>query len=221
MRPDFLPPPVSGQPIPHGWFARLYQFLLSLIPSGDGNILVDHGPEGVRIKLNPKLLDRPQGGTPPGSAGGASGLVSTVSSGIASVAVSGSDPLIIKPGPNITLSDDAGALKISASGILGMPNYSSTSTETVSASPGSPYSKPTGFSSAVWLIGYVATDQIFGPPTDASITIGLQTFPLLHLITSTPPSGMIVFVCIPVPPGVSIGISASGCVVQLTAYPTL
>lgn len=88
MQPDFLPPPVSGQPVPHGWFARLYQFLLSLIPRGDGNILVDHGPEGVRIKLNPKLLATPQGGGPPGS-GGAQELSVTVSGNTASVGITG------------------------------------------------------------------------------------------------------------------------------------
>lgn len=66
-----LTPPVSGQPIPSGWFQRLYQTLLSLVISGDRQYtMIDRSSGGAVITLTPaarQKLEAAAGGAPGGS----------------------------------------------------------------------------------------------------------------------------------------------------------
>ena len=64
-----FPIPVSGQPIPSGWFARLVRFMNGLRVHGDGRyVMVSQGPSGRTVSLSPALLQAlGRTGTPPGS----------------------------------------------------------------------------------------------------------------------------------------------------------
>lgn len=87
-----FPVPPSGHPIPRGWFGRLVRFINSLILHGDGQYLtVKHTLDGQTITPTPALLQAlGNGGAPPAAGGGASGLISSVSGGTASISISGS-----------------------------------------------------------------------------------------------------------------------------------
>lgn len=67
-----FPVPVTGQPIPKGWFARLVNFMNSLILSGDGSYVeVNYGDKGATITLTAAArnkIDRASG-SPPGGGG--------------------------------------------------------------------------------------------------------------------------------------------------------
>ena len=50
--------PVSGQPIPRGWFARLVAFMNSLVLRGDNQyFLVSHSNAGTTISPSKKMVD--------------------------------------------------------------------------------------------------------------------------------------------------------------------
>lgn len=71
-----FPAPVSGQPIPRGWFARLVRFMNSLILHGDGSYTeVKHTDAGTFVTLTAAArdaLDRATGR--PGGSGGGGGF---------------------------------------------------------------------------------------------------------------------------------------------------
>ncbi len=222
-----FPVPVSGEKIPHGWFANLVRFINSLTLRGDGRYtMVSRNESGTTVTLTPAVKNaiEQSGGTPPGSGSGASGLVSTVSGGTASVSVSGSSPLIIKPGNNVQLEDDSGALKINASAIIGMPNYNASSPEFISVSDGSPYIKAGGFSTSVWLIGEVGVDTASNMSGDVQLTIGYTSMFLfdLTIAAGSDLAGLKIPVFIPIPAGITVQITAyNNARANLHAYPTL
>lgn len=125
----------------------------SRIRKGPG-ILVDESPSGTVIKLADNRPATPPQVLPAGS-GGASGLSATVSGGTATVEISGSTALVIKPGANIQISGGTnGELIISATGgggATGFPDYFSPNIVDNLA-----FSTTYGpFNNLVWLIGKV------------------------------------------------------------------
>ena len=53
-----FPVPVSGQPIPRGWFARLVLFINSLVLHGDNQYTqVNRTDAGTTITLTPSLIN--------------------------------------------------------------------------------------------------------------------------------------------------------------------
>ena len=70
-----FPVPVSGEKIPHGWFANLVRFVNSLTLRGDGRYtMVSRNESGTTVTLTPAVKNAIErsGGTPPGG-GGAGG----------------------------------------------------------------------------------------------------------------------------------------------------
>ncbi len=65
-----FPVPVSGQPIPRGWFARLVRFINSLVPHGDNQyVMVNRTDAGTTITLTPSLInDLTKAAAPPSDA---------------------------------------------------------------------------------------------------------------------------------------------------------
>lgn len=90
--------PVSGQKIPHGWFAALVRFMNSLILSGDGRYtMVDRNESGTTVTLTPAVIDalnKASGGTPAAGGGGGGDtpqdLTVDVTGNTATVGISGS-----------------------------------------------------------------------------------------------------------------------------------
>jgi len=117
--PDKFPEPVSGQPIPRSWFARLVRYINSLRPRGDGRyITVSRTPDGATISPTPALLQLVSGGAPGESGSGATGIESDVSGGTASIALTGGTGSVNLVGTDgITLSEDqeTGTIEISGS----------------------------------------------------------------------------------------------------------
>ena len=115
-----FPAPVSGQPIPRGWFARLVRFMNSLILHGDGSYTqVKHTDDGTFVTLTPSAVDALQRAS--GRPGGGSGetiqnLSVCVSGNTASVALSGSTAHVdLVGGTNVNLSGGtSGRVEISA-----------------------------------------------------------------------------------------------------------
>lgn len=87
-----FPAPVSGQPIPRGWFARLVCFMNSLILHGDGSYTeVKHTDAGTFVTLTAAARDALERATGrPGGSGGTQDLTASVSGNTASVGISGS-----------------------------------------------------------------------------------------------------------------------------------
>lgn len=72
-----FPVPISGEKIPHGWFANLVRFVNSLTLRGDGRYtMVSRNESGTTVTLTPAVKNAIErtGGTPPGSGGGAIGF---------------------------------------------------------------------------------------------------------------------------------------------------
>ena len=71
---DRFPEPVSGQPIPRGWFGRLVRFVNSLVLHGENQcFVVKHSPNGTTIAPTTALLDalfRSSGSAPAAGSGG-------------------------------------------------------------------------------------------------------------------------------------------------------
>lgn len=115
-----FPAPVSGQPIPRGWFARLVRFMNSLILHGDGSYTqVKHTDDGTFVTLTPSAVDalKRASGRPGGGSGGTiQDLSVSVSGNTASVALSGSTAHVDLVGvTNVTLSGATpGRVEISA-----------------------------------------------------------------------------------------------------------
>lgn len=70
-----FPVPVSGEKIPHGWFANLVRFVNSLTLRGDGRYtMVSRNESGTTVTLTPAVKNAiERTGTPPGG-GGAAGF---------------------------------------------------------------------------------------------------------------------------------------------------
>ena len=208
-----FPVPPSGHPIPRGWFGRLVRFINSLILHGDGQYLtVKHTLDGQTITPTPALLQAlGNGGAPPAAGGCASGLVSSVSGGIASVSVSGSNPLTIKPGTNVSLEDDSGALKINANGsaVIGFPDYTKFSQAEFISLVNQQVTKT--YTYPIWLIGEAAKNTGSDMSCTISIDIGGKTINLLSVsIGSTTLYGYSVPVFIPIPANTTFTLIASG-----------
>lgn len=74
---NLFPAPVSGQPIPRGWFARLVRFMNTLILHGDGSYTqVKHTNDGTFVTLTPAAIDalNRASGRPGGSGGISQGV---------------------------------------------------------------------------------------------------------------------------------------------------
>ena len=66
-----FPVPVSGEKIPHGWFANLVRFVNSLTLRGDGRFtMVSRNESGTTVTLTPAVKNAiERSGTPPGGGG--------------------------------------------------------------------------------------------------------------------------------------------------------
>jgi len=66
-----FPVPVSGQPIPKGWFARLVRFINSLVLSGDEQyVMVKRTDGGTTITLTPSFVNDLKNAAAPAAGGG-------------------------------------------------------------------------------------------------------------------------------------------------------
>ena len=151
---DKFPVPVSGQPIPRGWFARLVSFINSLVLRGDNQYFaVSHSNAGTTIKPTKKLvdlLDARSGGTH--ASGSVQELSVSVTGGTATIALSGSTATVpVVAGSNVNITGNTnGEVVVSATGGTGtnlfFPDYAASP---VSISGGTVY--PVAADS--WLIG--------------------------------------------------------------------
>jgi hypothetical protein len=148
-----FPVPVSGQPIPRGWFARLVTFINSLVLRGDNQYFaVSHSNAGTTIKPTKKLVDLldARGGAP--ASGSVQDLSVSVTGGTATIALSGStDTVPVVAGSNVNITGNTnGEVVVSATGGTGtnlfFPDYA---TSPVSITDGTVYP----VSADSWLIG--------------------------------------------------------------------
>lgn len=157
--------PVSGQKIPHGWFAALVRFMNSLILRGDGRFtMVSRDESGTSVTLTPAVvsaLTRAAGGTPPGSGGGSQELSVTVSGNTATIGLSGSTATaqLVGTGDVSIYGNTNGQIEIDAAGGggggggFGFPDYSNeiVAPGDVDLSGTTTYSYPY----PVWLMGSI------------------------------------------------------------------
>ena len=154
--------PVSGQKIPHGWFAALVRFMKSLILSGDGRYtMVDRDENGTSVTLTPAVIDalNKASGGPSGPAAPAAPqhLTVDVSGDTATVGLSGSTQTAQFVGTgDVTISGNTnGQIEINSTGggasLNIFPDYSSPVVVQGSVQMNNPYSFPF----PVWLIGEV------------------------------------------------------------------
>ena len=222
-----FPVPVTGTPIPRGWFGRLVRFVNSLALHGDERYFaVSRGPNGTSISPTGALIDAlaARGGAPsPG--GGASGLVATVSGGTATVDVSGSAPLVVEPAnANIQISGGSnGELLIGASAMLGTPDYFAASPEFVYVDA-SAVKIVSSQSSAMWLIGTVGVNTASN--MSGSVQFSMYPFSLtlfdITIGTGSPLSGLSVPVLLFIPAGHAFQLTASGAAVgNFHLYPSV
>ena len=225
---SLFPVPVSGQPIPRGWFARLVRFVNSLILRGDGSYLaVKHTPDGTLISPTPYLIDQlAQAGRAGGSGGGASGIAATVSGGTASVTASGSNPLIIVPAnANIQLSvGTTGELMIGASAVTGAPDYNYNSQgylEVFFVQNDQRVSQT--YNQTVWLIGTFNVNTSTSMSGAVQISIGaLHLIPFVLTIGSTSLAGLSVPFSYLVPANTNIEFYAQdNAIAEVYVVPTL
>lgn len=225
---SLFPVPVSGQPIPRGWFARLVRFMNTLVLHGDGSYTqVKHTNNGTFVTLTTAAVDalNRAAGTPGGGGSGASGLEATVSGGTASVQVAGVSPLIVKPAnANIQISGGTnGELEIGASAVTGMPNYFYPSPQSIHVDASAPVVVPSQ-TETMWLIGTAGVYTSSNMSGVVSVTIGYLTLTLFDLTigSSSSLSGLTIPVALPVPAGHSFQLNASGSAAgNFYLFPTL
>ena len=128
---SLFPVPVSGQPIPRGWFARLVRFMNTLVLHGDGSYTqVKHTNDGTFVTMTPAAIDalNRAGGSAPAAAANQDLSVS-VSGNTATVSISGSTSAVEIVGTgNVNISGNtSGQIEINVpSGTaspIGFPNY--------------------------------------------------------------------------------------------------
>lgn len=126
-----FPVPVSGEKITHGWFANLVRFVNSLTLRGDGRYtMVSRNESGTTVTLTPAVKNAiERSGSAPGSTGGASGLVSTVSGGTASISLTGGTGSVKFVGSgNVSIDENlSGEIEISGGGGIPYTGISTTS----------------------------------------------------------------------------------------------
>jgi len=200
----------------------------SRIRKGPG-ILVDESPSGTVIKLADNRPATPPQVLPAGS-GGASGLTATVSGGIASVSVSGSSPLSIIPGSNVTISGTTGGIILDAQSLSGLPDYDDTANiDTFQIVGPGIGSGSTGlqkqYNHSVWLIGTAEASETTSD-VQFSLQINIGAFawePIRLQLTGHAgiPSVAIPF-AVPVPANTLISFAAyDDCVANVNAIPML
>lgn len=158
--------PVSGQKIPHGWFAALVRFVNSLILRGDGRwTQVSRDESGTSITLTAaaiEALTRPAGGTPGGSGGligfnlrspaaGSAAILELVSGGTSSVTLSGANGVTVTGGTDGTILITGSTGGSSAS--LGFPDYTHVVWRIDSDYPFPTFPASLQYAYPVWLIG--------------------------------------------------------------------
>lgn len=223
-----FPVPVTGTPIPRGWFGRLVAFVNSLVLHGDKQYFaVEHGPNGTTIAPTTALINALSAGSgaPPASGSGASGLEAVVSGGTATVSVSGSDPLVIEPAnANIQIfGGTAGKLLIGASAMIGTPDYFYASPEFVYVDASAVKLVPSQ-TSAMWLIGTVGVNTASN--MSGSVQFSMSTFQLtlfdLTIGTGSLLSGLAVPVSLYIPAGHAFQLTASGSAFgNFNLYPSI
>lgn len=134
-----FPVPVSGEKIPHGWFANLVRFVNSLTLRGDGRYtMVSRNESGTTVTLTPAVKNAIErsGGTPPDSGGGADGIEADVTGGTASITLTGGTGSVNITGTGavtITKNTNTGDIEINATGgtASGYPAWESLVPETI------------------------------------------------------------------------------------------
>ena len=127
-----FPVPVSGEKIPHGWFANLVRFVNSLTLRGDGRYtMVSRNESGTTVTLTPAVKNAiERTGTPPAAGGGASGIEADVTGGTASISLTGGTGSVKFVGSgNVSINENlSGEIEIAGGG--GIP-YSGISTTSI------------------------------------------------------------------------------------------
>jgi hypothetical protein len=225
--------PVSGQKIPHGWFAALVRFMNSLILSGDGTwTMVSRDEAGTQVTLTPSAvaaLKKAAGGPP--AAGAAQDLSVSVSGNTATVDISGSTSHVDFVGAGaVNISGNTnGEIEIDVPGGTGsnvfFPDYGETP---VPVSDGTVYP----VNNYMWLIGYVGLykKSTTGFPSSVVLNImNLSGTVITRTFTLFADTGVFssysnnnsfdVPVCLPVKSGYSIEVIKTGSVeINLALY---
>lgn len=220
-----FPVPVTGTPIPRGWFGRLVAFVNSLVLRTDGRFFaVKHGPNGTTIVPTTALFEAIAqcAGAPPAAP---TGIGAAVSGGTATVNVSGSDPLVIEPAnANIQISGGtAGELRIGASAMIGTPDYFYASPEFVYVDASAVKLVPSQ-TSAMWLIGTVGVNTASNMSGSVQFTMSPFQLTLFDLTIGTGSllSGLAVPVALHIPARHAFQLTASGAAVgNFNLYPSI
>ena len=230
-----FPAPVSGQPIPRGWFARLVRFMNSLILHGDGSYTeVDRTDAGTFVTLTAAArdaLDRATGR--PGGSGGTQDLTVSVSGNTASVGISGSTSAVEFVGTGaVTLTGNTnGQVEINASGgtasAVGFPNYG---VELIAEGAMSYYTTYGPFAQNCYLVGMVRSIISGEERGDLSVYLSggtvTKTVHLFSVFRESPSSSDTIGapVSLAIPAGISFELQAAtdqADVSQLAVYPAL
>lgn len=231
---NLFPAPVSGQPIPRGWFARLVRFMNTLILHGDGSYTqVKHTDDGTFVTLTPAAIDalNRASGRPGGGAN--QDLSVSVSGNIATVSISGSTSAVEFVGTGaVTLTGNTnGQVEIGASGgtasAAGFPNFGAELVTEGSMVYNTTYGP---FAQNAYLIGEV-TSVIDGQQR-GNLSVYLsggtiaKTVHLFDVYRDNPSSSDIlgVPVYLPIPAGVSfqlLAVTDEANIVNLAVYPAL
>ena len=190
---SLFPIPVSGQPIPRGWFARLVRFMNSLILRGDETYLsVKHTAEGTLIRPTNYLIEQltKSGGTP-GGTGAPQHLTVDVSSNTATIGLSGSTSTVDFVGTGaVTFSENIdGQIEVNVPGGTGgtvfFPDYGSTP---INVAANTIYQ----YGQDMWLIGSVGlyTDSSHGFPSSVYLKIYSESGSFIRDVILFEDSGM-------------------------------
>lgn len=211
-----FPAPVSGQPIPRGWFARLVRFMNTLILHGDGSYTqVRHTNDGTFVTLTTAAIDalNRASGRPGGGSGSAQDLSASVSGSTATVGISGSTSSVeLVAGANMTVSGGTnGEIVFNATSMTGMPNYFDASPQFVSVNSSAPVIVPPQ-AQTMWLIGTAGVNTGSNMSGTVSIDIGNLNLVLFDLTIASGSAlgALTVPVSLPIPAGHSFQLSASG-----------
>lgn len=185
--------PVSGQKIPHGWFAALVRFMNSLVLRGDGRFtMVIRDESGTSVTLTPAAvaaLTRAAGG-PPGAGGVVQGfnvrtpaasdaaVVELVSGGTHSITFEGAGGVTVTGGTDgtVLITGSTGS-----SAVLGFPDYTSVvwSIDSDHPSPSLPASLQYAY--PVWLVGTATVQD--GQEIEISFYPSAST-PVTHVLAA-------------------------------------
>lgn len=189
-----FPVPISGEKIPHGWFANLVRFVNSLTLRGDGRYtMVSHNETGTTVTLTPAVKNAIErtGGTPGGS-GANQDLSVSVSGNTATIGLSGSTATAEFVGTGaVTLSENIdGQIEVNVPGGTGgtvvfFPDYGSTP---INVAANTIYQ----YGQDMWLIGSVGlyTDSSHGFPSSVYLKIYSESGSFIRDVILFEDSGM-------------------------------